>query len=1074
MESSQRTIQLLLKPGVHDGEGQRVAEAAHRHLGLRTGRVRSTALYSVRYPVADAQLRAFATACLQDPVLHDVAFDDFRPADSLYQSYILVAKLPGVTDDEGISAQNALGDFLNAPLDTHTQHIFSKRLYYLEEALPEADLRRLAGELLGNRLINRFEVGALADLRDYTPRPGGGAEAITALVPLEGLSDEQLVQLSKDHLYALNLAEMRAVRDHYAALAPARAAAGLPTSPTDCELEIIAQTWSEHCKHKEFSALIHYKNAQTGEDFTIDSLFKTYIKDATAAVDRQLRANGNDWLIKVFSDNAGAVRIDADSLFVWKVETHNSPSAIDPYGGAITGILGNNRDPLATGIGGARLLFNTNVLCFGNPEFDGLLLTNQLHPRRIFEGVRKGIEDGGNKSGVPTVNGSIIFDDRYAGKPLVYCGTGAVLPMQLAGEDAWEKNIYPADRIIMAGGRVGKDGIHGATFSSIELDETAPATAVQIGSPITQKLAMDFLILATRRGLIRCSTDNGAGGLSSSVGELATISGGAVVELEKVPLKYPGLRPWEIFVSESQERFTLAVAPEQLAALLALGREMEVELTDIGYFTADGVLDVRFAGTMVARLDMDFLHNGVPRKVLEAEWPGDSLPGNFTKLLPGDPTPSPSPIGRGTSSNSNLELKLETSSPPYRGGARGGVAGEGPSSEVAGEGPTTDYTPTLHRLLASLNICSREAVIRQYDHEVKGRTIIKPLMGATGQAPQDAAVVRFNFESWAGVAVSNGILPRYGDLDAYQMSAGSFDEAVRQIVAVGGKLPNLTPGDGIFWSVNDNFCVPDSVYDPVGNPDGRQKLAKLVQMCQALRDATAAYCIPLTSGKDSMKNDFKADGVKISVPPTVLYSMTAKIEDVRRTVTSDFKQEDDIIYLLGETYDELGGSEFLALRGELGENVPRVRFDRAKELYILVGEANDQQLIQSCHDLSDGGLAVALAEATFGYGFGADVELTGELPLPAQLFAESHSRFVATVAPEDVVAFESIFEERATRLGLVTSDGRLTVRRAGQVVIDAEIAALRETWSNGPVNRIIGVGQDVIRNANEGSTSGLG
>ncbi|RSK37270.1 phosphoribosylformylglycinamidine synthase [Hymenobacter metallilatus] len=1002
MESSQRTIQLLLKPGQHDGEGQRVADAAQRHLGLTTGRVQSTALYTVRYPLSGEQLRDFATHCLQDPVLHDVALDEFRHG-SEYKSYILVAKLPGVTDDEGISAQNALGDFLNQPLDTHTQHIFSKRLYFLEHELPESSLRRLAEDLLGNKMINRFEVGPIAQIRDYTPRPGGGAEAVTDLVPLVGLSDEELLKLSKDNLYALNLEEMRAVRDHYTSIREERQAAGLPQDPTDCELEIIAQTWSEHCKHKEFSAVIKYKDVDTGEKFEIDSLFKTYIKNATAEVNRQLRANGNDWLIKVFSDNAGAVRINPESLFVWKVETHNSPSAIDPYGGAITGILGNNRDPLATGIGGARLLFNTNVLCFGNPEFDGTLLSNQLHPRRIFEGVRKGIEDGGNKSGVPTVNGAIVFDDRYAGKPLVYCGTGAVMPMQLAGLDSWEKKIDAQDRIIMAGGRVGKDGIHGATFSSIELDETSPATAVQIGSPITQKLAMDFLILATRRGLIKCSTDNGAGGLSSSIGELATISGGAVVELEKVPLKYPGLRPWEIFVSESQERFSLAVEPAKLEELLALGREMEVELTDIGYFTADGSLDVRFDGESVARINMEFLHNGVPRKVLEAEW------------------------SKPTAEEPNLAAGL-------------------------------DYTDVLSRLLGSLNICSRESVIRQYDHEVKGRTIIKPLMGATGQAPQDAAVVRFNFESWEGVAVSNGILPRFGDLDAYDMSAGAFDEAVRQIVAVGGKLPNLSYGDGNFWSVNDNFCVPDSVYDAVGNPDGKHKLAKLVRMCQALRDATAAYCIPLTSGKDSMKNDFKADGVKISVPPTVLYSMTAKVEDVRRTITSDFKQADDVVYLLGETYDELGGSEFYQLFGELGANVPKVRFEEAKALYILMGEANDQGLIQSCHDLSDGGLAVALAEATFGYGFGAEVELPKGLPVHVQLFSESHSRFVATVAPEDVVAFEQHFGGRATRLGRVTPDSQLTVRQAGKTIIAASTAALRHEWTNGPVNRIIGFG----------------
>ncbi|MGI4887073.1 MAG: phosphoribosylformylglycinamidine synthase subunit PurL [Janthinobacterium lividum] len=1007
LEPTTHTIQLTLKPGRHDGDGHRVAAAAARHLGLATGRVRTAARYTVRYGALDAaQLRAFATRCLADPVLHDVTLNEAVAPVPGFAAYILVARGPGVTDDEGTSAQNALADFLNEPIDTRTQHIFSKRLYLLEHELPTADLRRLAEELLGNKMINRFEVGRVADgIRDYTPRPGGGAEAITATISLTGLSDGALVQLSKDNIYALNLEEMRAVRDHYASAETqaTRRAQGLPADPTDCELEIIAQTWSEHCKHKEFSAVINYRDLATGEEKQIDSLFKTYIKDATAEVDRQLRANGNDWLVKVFSDNAGAVRINADSLFVWKVETHNSPSAIDPYGGAITGILGNNRDPLATGIGGARLLFNTNVLCFGNPDYDGPLLTGQLHPRRILEGVRKGIEDGGNKSGVPTVNGAIVFDDRYRGKPLVYCGTGAVMPMQFAGLDSWEKKIDAGDRIVMAGGRVGKDGIHGATFSSIELDESAPATAVQIGSPITQKLAMDFLLLAARRGLLKCSTDNGAGGLSSSVGELAGISGGAVVELERVPLKYPGLRPWEIFVSESQERFTLVVEPGRMAELLALGQEMEVELTDIGHFTNDGSLDVNFDGQPVARLPLAFLHDGVPRKTLAAE---------YEKPVAAEP-----------------EILTQT-----------------------------DYTGTLRQLLGALNICSREAVIRQYDHEVKGRTIVKPLMGATGQAPQDAAVVRFNFESWEGVAVSNGILPRYGDLDAYQMSAGSFDEAVRQIIAVGGKLPNLTPGDGIFWSVNDNFCVPDSVYDPAINPDGKQKLAKLVQMCEALRDATAAYCIPLTSGKDSMKNDFKADGVKISVPPTVLYSMTAKMADVRRAITSDFKEPGDVIYLLGETYDELGGSEFYALHGELGAQVPHVRFAEAKALYTLIGQANDGALIQSCHDLSDGGLAVALAEATFGYGCGAAVELPENGPgLAAQLFSESHSRFVATVAPADVVAFEALLGSRATRLGLVTDDGQLTVRQAGQTVIGAPTAELRHIWSNGPVNQLLGV-----------------
>ncbi|GAB2963430.1 phosphoribosylformylglycinamidine synthase subunit PurS [Hymenobacter coalescens] len=1010
--TASHTIQLIPRPGQHDGEGARVAEAARRHLHLLTGAVQTSAVYTVRYPLSADQLESFAAQCLQDPLLNDAALDQWAVAPE-FKSFILVAKGPGVTDDEGTSAQNALQDFLGLELDIRTQHIFSKRLYLLEKELPEADLRHLAEELLGNKLINRFVVGHTAQgIRDFTPQPGGGADSTTHTIRLEHLTDEELVQLSKENVYALNLEEMRAIRDYYysAETQISRAEAGLTPDPTDCELEILAQTWSEHCKHKEFAALIRYRNAVTGEEKEVDGLFKTYIKGATSEVDRLLRANGNDWLIKVFSDNAGAVRINEESLFVWKVETHNSPSAIDPYGGAITGILGNNRDPLATGIGGARLLFNTNVLCFGPPNWSGPLLTGQLHPRRVFEGVRKGIEDGGNKSGVPTVNGAIVFDERYRGKPLVYCGTGAVLPMQLAGQDAWEKKIDAGDRIIMAGGRVGKDGIHGATFSSIELDEAAPATAVQIGSPITQKLAMDFLLLATRRGLIKCSTDNGAGGLSSSVGELAGISGGATVELEKVPLKYPGLRPWEIFLSESQERFTLVVEPSKLDELNALAAEMEVELSDIGQFTDNGRLDVTFDGQLVASLSLEFLHEGVPRKVIDAEW---QLPTLHEPKLPA----------------------------------------------------SLDATELLIKLLGALNICSREAVIRQYDHEVKGRTVVKPLMGRTGQAPQDAAVVQFNFESWEGVAVSNGILPRYGDIDPYQMSAGAFDEAVRQIISVGGKLPNLTPGDGIFWSVNDNFCVPDSVYDPVTNPDGKQKLAALVQLCEALRDMCVAYHIPLTSGKDSMKNDFKADGQKISVPPTVLYSMTALMPDVRRAVTSDFKAAGDVVYLLGDTYDELGGSELYHLFGELGQNVPRVRPEEAKDLYQKVGEANEQNLILSCHDLSDGGLAVAVAESLFGDdNLGAELTLEGELPALTELFSESHSRFVATVAPEDVVAFEALLAGRATRLGVVTDNGRLVIRHQDQTVVDAATADLREAWSNGPVNRVM-AGEEITLHA---------
>ncbi|GAK53142.1 phosphoribosylformylglycinamidine synthase II [Candidatus Moduliflexus flocculans] len=999
-------IQLFLQPRIRDVEGEKVADSAAKYLGIPTGRVKRSKIFSVVYDLPAQQIRDFANLCLKDAVINEVKINEFYH-DPGCGAFITVAKLPGVTDDEGTSAQKSLADFLNVSLDTNTQHIYTKEVFLIEQPLNRDQLRAIAENLLGNKLIHHFDYGVFADdssgaaarrAFEYVPevlmKAHNEVETVNIFV-----RDSELLELSKTKVLSLNLEEMKAIQAYFRdpAVQAKRKAAGLSELPTDCELEVLAQTWSEHCKHKEFSAVIRYENAETGETKEIDSLFKTYIRNATETVRQHLEARGNRWLVKVFSDNAGVVRINDQSLFVWKVETHNSPSAIDPYGGAITGIVGNNRDPLGTGVGGARLLFNTNVLCFGSPFYDKPLLTGQLHPKRIFDGVRKGIEDGGNKSGIPTVNGAIVFDDRYAGKPLVYCGTGGVMPAAYNGRNSWEKPIDAGDRIVMAGGRVGKDGIHGATFSSAEIDEHSPQSAVQIGSPITQKLMSDFLERACRAGLVKCSTDNGAGGLSSSIGELAQISGGAIINLERVPLKYAGLRPWEIFVSESQERMTLVVEPAQQDALFKMAREMEVELSDIGEFTANGLLDVRYDDRHVACLDLEFLHEGVPRKYLEARWEKPAL----------------------------REPQLPE---------------------------TLDYNDLLVRLLGSLNICSRENVIRQYDHEVKGKTVIKPLMGAKGVAPQDAAVMRLGFDSYEGIAISNGILPRYGDLDAYQMSAGSFDEAVRQIISVGGRLPNIAENTNLFWTVNDNFCVPDSVYDAANNPDGKVKLAKLVQMCEALRDMATFFDIPLTSGKDSMKNDFKADGQKISVPPTILYSMVAKIEDVRQTVTSEFKADGDAVYLLGATYDELGGSEFYRLFGELGANVPVVRKDAAKALYLKVMEANQAHLIESSHDLSDGGLAVAVAECAFGGDFGAALDLAPlcqSLSVPAALFSESHSRFLVSVRPERQAEFEAHFGGMATRLGRVTLETNLKITNGNEPLVNLPVETLLKAWKNG-------------------------
>jgi phosphoribosylformylglycinamidine synthase II len=988
-------IQLLLKSNVVDVAGQRVRESAQKYLRLNTGKIKSGKIFSVLYSLKPDQISQFSNESLRDPIIQD-AYINTLYNDSAYQSYILISKLPGVTDDEGISAQKALCDLLNIPFDFSAQWIFTQDIYYIENKLSDKQLAQLGEELLGNPLINHFEYGKFDGKIKYIPTVH--IESDTTLKTIDiFVDDSQLEKLSKELLLALDLKEMAAIQAYFKneSTIARRKETGLPELPTDCEMEILAQTWSEHCKHKEFNAMISYKDLDTGEQKTIDSLFKTYIYKSTKIIQDRLKEKGNNWLLKIFSDNAGVVRIDDDRVFIWKVETHNSPSALDPYGGALTGIVGVNRDPLGTGIGGGKLLFNTNVLCFGSPYYDGKLLPGQLHPRQIMTGVVKGIEDGGNKSGIPTVNGSVIFDDRFRGKPLVFCGTGAVMPNQYNGVNSWEKPITAGDRIVMAGGRVGKDGIHGATFSSLEIDEHSPRSAVQIGSPITQKNMSDFMEQAVKIGLIKCSTDNGAGGLSSSIGELATISGGAQVQLDKVPLKYSGLKAWEIFVSESQERMSFVVKSDCIKALFEMAADFEVELTDIGQFTDTGFLDVRWENTTIAYLDLDFLHNGVPKKYMEAEWKKPAV----------------------------SEPKLNDD---------------------------LDYNAILLKLLGSLNICSRESIIRRYDHEVKGKSIIKPLMGEKGFAPQDAAIIRLGFDSYTGIAVSNGIFPKFGDIDAYEMSAGSFDEAVRGIIAVGGKLPDPSENDNNFWSVNDNFCLPDSAYNAKSNPDGKYKLAQLVRMNEALFDMSTFFNIPMTSGKDSMKNDFIKEGIKISVPPTILYSMVAKIKDVRNTLTAEFKQAGDLIYLTGKTYDELGGSDFYKLFNKVGANVPVVRKEGAQRIYHKMMLAHEKNLLTSAHDLSDGGLTVALAESAFGGEMGASIELSdNRLSVNADLFSESHSRFIVSVDPDDKDKFEKLFGDDATLLGKVSESPKVQIVKAGKMLIDLKNEALLNAWRGG-------------------------
>ena len=912
-----------------------------------------------------------------------------RPLADDFDVLIEVGFRPGVTDNVGRTAREAI-EYLTGRSFAVGEAVYTSVQYLLSGALDRKHAEKIAGGFLANGLIQRWVILTPDELDPQTgvpislPRVEGTARIQVRKIDLN-VSDTELLQISRAGMLALSLTEMKALQAHFNApeVQAKRQAQGLGVEPTDVELEALAQTWSEHCKHKIFSARIDYTDEE-GRRETIDSLFKTYIVGATREV--RARRGAQDFCLSVFKDNAGVIRFNNDWSMVFKVETHNSPSALDPYGGALTGIVGVNRDGYGTGMG-ARLIFNTDVFCFASPFYTQPLPPRLLHPRRIFEGVVEGVEHGGNKSGIPTVNGSIQFDDRFAGKPLVYCGTASIMPAQLHGKPCHEKQVHIGDHIIMTGGRIGKDGIHGATFSSEELHEGSPVTAVQIGDPITQRRMFDFLILARDRGLYNSITDNGAGGLSSSIGEMAEDTGGFELYLERAPLKYPGLQPWEVLISEAQERMSLAVPEDKLEAFMQLAGEMGVEATDLGHFTDSGYYHCLFKGETVCYLDMQFLHGGVPQMQIPARW----------------------------ERKGHTEPQL----------------------------PEPDLNAALLGLLGRLNICSKEAVVRRYDHEVQAGTVVKPLTGVCNDGPSDAAVFRPLFDSFEGIVTAHGICPSYSDIDTYHMMACAIDEALRNYVAVGGNIEHVA---GL-----DNFCWCDPV-ESERTPDGAYKAAQLVRANKALYAYCVAFGVPLISGKDSMKNDYQIGDTKISIPPTVLFSVIGKIDDVRKALTMDVKAPGDLVYLLGRTADELGGSEYYRMHGELGAQVPQVDAARALALYRTINQAQQQGLLRSCHDLSDGGLAVALAEKAFAGGFGIDADLDqavqpGQLSDQALLFSESQSRLAVTVSPENRQTVEALFGAcDCAYLGQVTQEPVLRLRRGTRILIDATNQQNKAAW----------------------------
>ncbi|MEZ6062467.1 MAG: phosphoribosylformylglycinamidine synthase subunit PurL [Planctomycetaceae bacterium] len=962
-------VEILPSKDARDHEGQRVLADA-RSLGIHSlTDVKSARSFLIQGDLDEQQVNDAARFLLCDPVVEHVRIASLPSSDQAESDCLNVLLHPGVTDSVADNAAKAL-----AAQNFSVTAVATCRKYWLTGTLSDMERARVESRVLSNDAIEHVVAGPLR-ISDLSVGTDYRFELST--VAIRNADDETLLRLSSEGQLYLSLTEMQTIRDYFRAQ---------DCDPTDIELETIAQTWSEHCSHKTLAGRIHYVETSGGEvvrEIPFQNMLKETIFQAT--VDIRGKLGADDWCLSVFSDNAGIVRFDDRQAVCIKVETHNHPSAIEPYGGANTGLGGVIRDPMGTGLG-ARPVCNTDVFCFARPDFPAdQLPPGVLHPRAVMKGVVSGVRDYGNRMGIPTVNGAVYFDDRYLGNPLVYCGNVAMIP-----NDRIHGSVSNGDLIVAVGGRTGRDGIHGATFSSAELTEESESIsggAVQIGNPVTEKMVLDVLLEARSRNLYSAITDCGAGGFSSAVGEMGENTG-AEVWLEKAPLKYSGLSYTEIWISEAQERMVLAVPEKHLAEFTSLAESEGVEATVIGKFTDTRELVLKYEDNEVGRLNMSFLHDGRPPVIREAVF----------DLNPAGASEQTDSADSGTALNK------------------------------------PDYTDDLKKILGCLNVASKEAIIRQYDHEVQAGSVVKPLVGVHSDGPSDAAVVRPDLRSNRGLVISCGMNPHFGDLDPYWMAASAIDEAVRNCVAVGADPARI--------AILDNFCW--------GNTERPETLGTLVRAALACKDIATAYGTPFVSGKDSLNNEFSyedADGNRrtVAIPPTLLITALGQMEDVEQAVTMDLKGPDNVLYLVGETKEELGGSHFNLVNGLSGGKVPTVDPEQAPQVFAAIHRAIKAGLVLSCHDLSEGGLAVAAAEMAIAGDVG--VTLDADVGDAVNLFSESNSRFLVEVRRSQTSAFEDCIGSVARKLvGVTSSTNLLIVSSTHGVVMNAPVAELKAAW----------------------------
>jgi phosphoribosylformylglycinamidine synthase len=887
---------------------------------------------------------------LMNPVVQECSVDE--PTRMPFDHAIEVGFLPGVTDNVGTTARQTIEDFFSMKFKDG-ESVYSSQLYFICGRQSEEALDALASTL-ANPLVNRVH---RKTRQEYGTTgmdvivPGVRLHELLAAETVDlDIDDRELTRIGKEGIpdsvsgqrrgpLALDLAQLHAIRDYFRKKG---------RKPTDVELEALAQTWSEHCKHTIFASAM--------DDDVPDGLYKTYIQAATNRIREE--KGENDICVTVFTDNSGAIIFDDQYLVTHKVETHNSPSALDPFGGALTGIVGVNRDTIGFGLG-AKPCINVYGFCVGDPDTDPALFRGKgrqnpvLSPRKILDGVVRGVGVGGNCSGIPTPQGFVYFDNRYGGKPLVFAGTVGIMPREHFGRKLFEKQARAGDLIVVVGGRVGKDGIHGATFSSEALDPASPVTAVQIGDPITQKKFSDVIVKEARDlGLYRSITDNGAGGISCSVAEMAKECNGCRVKLDAVLLKYPGMAPWEIWISESQERMTLAVPPEHIAPFMELMQRREVEATVIGEFTDSGRCVVEYHGNVVMDIELAFLHDGLPKKHLKTTF--------AKKTFPEPDTPCPE----------NLDS-------------------------------------TFLSMLRRRNICSREFISIQYDHTVQGGHVFGPLQGR-GRVQTVSSLTKVVPGSMKGVGLSQGMYPLYSEIDPYRMAGAGIDTAIRGLIALGIPLDRI--------AILDNFCWCSS--------DEPERLGQLKLAARGCYDIATAFGTPFISGKDSMFNDFSgfdaADNpVKISVPPTLLISSIGVHDDITKAVSMDAKINGDLVYGIGETAEELGGSEYFAHLGFTGNTVPGLDAAAMKERYGRMTEAIRHELVVSAFPVTHGGLGTALAKVAIAGQLGMDITIPAGMRPDYYLFSESLGRFVVTVSPDNKRAFERALGNDAHLLGRV-------------------------------------------------------